>query len=103
MTWRGLSLVLDAGTGVCAAFNAAYFLGRLLSGDETRRARLTALFVLVVVCFAAAIEAFALVAVGAHAEPDEALGSPGWTAVRAVSFLAAAAMGVIVMRRVLGR
>jgi hypothetical protein len=88
---------------MCAALNAAYFLGRLVSGNEKRRPRLAALLVLVSVCIGAALEAFALVAVGLHPEPDEALGSPAWTAVRAVAFAAAAAMGVIVMRRVMGR
>ena len=103
MTWRGLSLVFDAGTGVCAAFNAAYFLGRLLSGAETRRSRLAALVVLVGVSLGAALEAFALIAVAANPDPGGALGSAGWTAVRAVAFLASGSMGVIVMRRVMGR
>jgi hypothetical protein len=103
MTWRGLTFVLDAGTGACAAFSAAYFLGRLLSGDETGRPRLTALFVLVLVCLAAATEAVALIALAAQPEPDDALGSPGWSLVRASSFLASAALGAIVVRRVIGR
>jgi hypothetical protein len=102
VTWRGLSALLDLGTVGCAAFNSAYFIGRLFWGRETARSRLAALAVLATLSLGVTLEAAALLAMTAETQ-DGGMSSVAWSVVRFLTFAGTGAMSALVARRFVGR
>ncbi len=101
MGWRTLAAALDAGTAIRAAFNTAYFLGRL--HDERRRSRLMAIAVLAIVSFGALLEETALLALATSPDTQPSLNSVGWMALRVAPFAGAAGISALIARRMASR
>lgn len=103
MGWRTIAGALDAGTAVCAAFNAAYFLDRVFAGVELSPARRVAAAALAVVSLGALLEAVALLAWAAHSERSGLPASATWTLVRGLPFAGAAVISALLVRRTVSR
>jgi len=101
MGWRMFVAALDAGTMVCAAFNAAYFLRRLR--EEPLPARVLALVVLAVISLGALLEASALLAMAAKDDDGAMLDSAAWGCVRALVFAGALGVSGLISRRLAAR
>jgi hypothetical protein len=98
MGWRTVAGVLDAGTAVCAAVNAAYFLDRLSSGVERTAPRRLAVLTLAVVSVASLLEAAVLLAVTSR-DYAGLFDSAPWAGVRFLVFLGGAAITALIARR----
>lgn len=103
MGWRTFAGVLDGGTAACSAINAAFFLGRLLSGDELSLSRRVAAGALAVISLGALFEAVALLALAARSHDAALPASAVWAAVRVMPFAGAATVSVLIARRMASR
>ena len=98
MGWKTFAAVLDAGTASCAALNAAYFLQRLLSGDDASYARRLAAAILALVSIASLVEALALLGLAIRGA-ETSLDSTPWALVRLLMFAGVAGISALVARR----
>jgi hypothetical protein len=100
ITWRAAAAGLEAATALCAVLNVAYFLGRMTSPRPLALSRRAAAFVLALVS-AGTLAQSMFVLLWLSISGDEAIfSSPGWMAVRVVTFSGTACVSALVLRAV---
>ncbi len=96
--WETWLVGMDMATTVCASVNLAYFLSRVLFGQEESAPRRVAACVLALVSFGALLESAFLLASAAADGGAPAPDDGTWALVRAVPFAGMACMSALVVR-----
>ena len=98
--WRAAVAGLDAATAACAALNLTYFLYRLASRRDQQASRRVAAAALALVSLGALAESLFFLASLAATPADSPLASLPWALARALPFIGAAFISVLVLRRI---
>ena len=100
ITWRAAAAGLEAATALCAALNVAYFLGRVTSPRPLALSRRVAAFVLALVSFGTLAQRMFVLRWISISGDEAIFSSPGWTAVRVVTFSGTACVSALVLRSI---